>query len=67
VSVDERTIIGSFCCSFADFRETAQWVEDNADTVAPLVDYAKPLEDGPAIFRQLGEHSIEAHKILLIP
>ena len=67
VSVDERTVIGSFCYSFADFRETAQWVEDNVDLVAPLVDHAKPLEDGPEIFKQLGEHALEAHKILLIP
>lgn len=67
VSTDERQIIGSFCYSFADFRETAEWVEDHGDSVAPLIDHSRPLEEGPEIFRQLGEHAIEAHKILLVP
>lgn len=67
LSVDERTIIGSFCYSFADFRDTAEWVESNGDVVAPLIDHSVPLDQGPEVFRKLGEHSLEAHKILLVP
>jgi threonine dehydrogenase-like Zn-dependent dehydrogenase len=67
VSVDERTIIGSFCYSYADFRETAEWVADHPDLVSPLIDQAVPLSEGPRIFEQLGHHALEAHKILLVP
>jgi threonine dehydrogenase-like Zn-dependent dehydrogenase len=67
LSVDERTVVGSFCYSNSDFRDTADWVASHEDQVSPLVDRAVPLSDGPEIFRQLGDHSIDAHKILLLP
>ena len=67
VSVDERSILGSFCYSYQDFRETAEWVSSHEDQVAPLIEKAAPLEEGPGIFDQLGRHAIDAHKILLMP
>lgn len=67
VSVDERSIRGSFCYSYRDFRETAEWVSSHEDQVEPLIEKAAPLEEGPDIFDQLGRHAIDAHKILLTP
>jgi len=67
VSVDERSIIGSFCYSYADFRETADWVSSHEDEVAPLVEVTMPIEEGPEIFQKLGKHAIDSHKILLLP
>lgn len=67
VSVDERSIIGSFCYSFSDFRETADWVSSHEDEVAPLIERALPMDQGPEIFEQLGKHALDGHKILLLP
>jgi threonine dehydrogenase-like Zn-dependent dehydrogenase len=67
VCVDERSIMGSFCSSYSDFRETADWVSSHEEQVSPLIEMTAPLEDGPALFDQLGRHAREAHKILLTP
>lgn len=67
VSVDERVILGSFCYSYRDFRETADWVSSHEDQVAPLIEKTAPLAEGPELFDQLAKHAIEAHKILLLP
>lgn len=67
VSVDERSIIGSFCYSYADFRETAEWVSSHEEQVSPLIERALPMDQGPEIFGQLGRHEIDVHKILLLP
>jgi threonine dehydrogenase-like Zn-dependent dehydrogenase len=67
VSVDERIIMGSFCYSYRDFRETADWVSSHEEEVAPLIDRTIPLDQGPQIFDDLGHQTIDAHKILLTP
>jgi len=67
VSVDERIIMGSFCYSYSDFRETADWVSSHEEEVSPLIDCTIPLEQGPQIFSDLGHQAIDAHKILLLP
>lgn len=67
VSVDERSIMGSFCYSYSDFRETAEWVSSHEDEVSSLVEVALPMDRGPEIFEQLGKHTLDAHKILLLP
>jgi 2-desacetyl-2-hydroxyethyl bacteriochlorophyllide A dehydrogenase len=67
VSVAERSIIGTFCYSRADFEGTARWVESNAARLTPLIEAVEPLSMGPDIFTKLARRELNASKVLLAP
>ncbi|CAB4953534.1 MAG: alcohol dehydrogenase catalytic domain-containing protein [Actinobacteria bacterium] len=67
VSVAERTIVGSFCYSRADFELTARWLEQNAVIASRLIDTVEPMTAGPDIFTKLGRRELNSSKVLLAP
>jgi threonine dehydrogenase-like Zn-dependent dehydrogenase len=67
VSTEERTVVGSFSYSAADFRDTARWVGGMPEQLTHLVDGRVDLQGAPAAFRELGEGTSKASKVLVFP
>ena len=67
VSTEERTLIGSFCYSREDFRETAEWAEQAREVLGRLIEGRVDLEGAPSAFTELGRGESEASKILVFP
>lgn len=67
ISTRERSIIGTFGYSNSDFRECAAWAAESPADLDALIERTEPMSAGPAIFRALADHSLDAHKILLSP
>lgn len=67
ISTRERSIIGTFGYSSADFRASAVWAAEAPEDLDALIERTEPLTAGPEIFRALADHSLDAHKILLSP
>jgi L-iditol 2-dehydrogenase len=62
----ELTVRGSY--GFADeYEQAAAALAAGSIDVHPLVECVAPLEDGPELFRRLGEGSLEAVKVILAP
>ncbi|GAA4206510.1 zinc-dependent alcohol dehydrogenase [Actinocatenispora rupis] len=55
VSTEERTLVGSFSYSAADFRSAAEWVAGTPPELAHLVERQVDLADAPAAFTALAE------------
>lgn len=67
VSTEERTVIGSFCYSAAEFRDTAMWVGGAPAELASLVDGRVDLGGAPAAFTRLANGEDQASKVLVFP
>jgi threonine dehydrogenase-like Zn-dependent dehydrogenase len=67
VSTEERTVVGSFSYSAADFRDTAEWVGRVPDQLTHLVDGRVDLHGAPDAFRELGEGTSAKSKVLVFP
>ena len=67
VSTEERTIVGSFSYSAQDFRDTARWVGGVPEQLHQLVDGRVDLRGAPQAFRELGEGTSTASKVLVFP
>jgi len=67
VSTEERTLIGSFCYSKDDFRDTAKWVEEAREVLGRLIEGRVDLEGAPSAFSELARGQSEASKILVLP
>ncbi|MEQ4716578.1 alcohol dehydrogenase catalytic domain-containing protein [Nonomuraea sp. B19D2] len=67
ISTEERTLIGSFCYSAADFRETAAWVAEAPAELAALIDGRVDMDGAAETFRRLGRGESEASKVLVFP
>jgi threonine dehydrogenase-like Zn-dependent dehydrogenase len=67
VSTEERTLIGSFCFSAADFRETAAWVGEAADVLGRLIDGRVDLAGAAEAFTQLASGTSGRSKVLVYP
>jgi threonine dehydrogenase-like Zn-dependent dehydrogenase len=67
VSTKERSLIGSFCYTSAEFRETAVWAGTQPEKLARLIEGRVDLSDGAEAFRQLASGSTEASKVLVFP
>ncbi|MDQ0727606.1 threonine dehydrogenase-like Zn-dependent dehydrogenase [Microbacterium sp. W4I20] len=65
VSTEERTVIGSFCYTAAQFRSTAEWVAAHAADLEPLIDDSVLLADAPRAFADLADGTSKASKILV--
>lgn len=67
ISTEERTLIGSFCYSAADFRDTAAWVGRAPRNLARLVDGRVDLEHAADAFADLASGTSPRSKVLVFP
>lgn len=67
VSTAERSLIGSFCYSAADFRSTAEWVGGAPEELRHLIDGRVGMDEAPASFRALAEGASDCSKVLVLP
>lgn len=67
VSIEERTLVGSYCYPFAHFRETAQWVASAPPELAHLVEGRVGWDGAAEAFRSLAAGENPASKILVLP
>jgi threonine dehydrogenase-like Zn-dependent dehydrogenase len=67
ISTEERTLIGSFCYSRSDFRETAAWTEGAREVLGRLIEGRVDLEGAPSAFTELARGTSEASKVLVYP
>lgn len=65
VSTFERTIVGTFCYSAAEFAETARWAQDHPELLRALVSRTVRAEDGPAAFAEMAAGENPAGKVLV--
>jgi threonine dehydrogenase-like Zn-dependent dehydrogenase len=67
ISTEERTLVGSFCYTYDEFRETAAWVSTAPDVLAGLVDGHVDLDGAADAFTLLARGESSASKILVHP
>jgi threonine dehydrogenase-like Zn-dependent dehydrogenase len=67
ISTKERSVVGSFCYSAAEFRDTAQWAATMPDALEALVEGRTDLAGGPAAFEALARGTDPASKVLVFP
>lgn len=67
VSTEERTLIGSFCYSKEDFRDTARWAGEAHEALERLIEGRVDLDGAPSAFTELAKGETEASKILVLP
>ena len=65
VSTEERELVGSFCYSEREFRETAVWAGEHEDQLADLIDEVVTLGDAAEAFADLAAGRSSASKILV--
>jgi threonine dehydrogenase-like Zn-dependent dehydrogenase len=65
VSTAERSLVGSFCYTAAEFRDTAGWVGTAADRLVPLISQQVPVAAAPDAFTRLARGESGASKILV--
>jgi threonine dehydrogenase-like Zn-dependent dehydrogenase len=66
VSTEERSLVGSFTYSAADFRDAAQFVSSAPPEVGELISRRVPLDDGPQAFTDLAAGDGTAGKVLVV-
>jgi threonine dehydrogenase-like Zn-dependent dehydrogenase len=67
ISTKERSVVGSFCYSAAEFRDTAQWAATAPEQLATLIEGRTDLAGGPASFEALARGTDPASKVLVFP
>ena len=67
ISTGERSLIGSFTYSPAEFAETAAWVGTVPDGIGSLIDGRVGWEGAPQSFDDLARGRSTASKILVFP
>ncbi|MGW5362222.1 zinc-dependent alcohol dehydrogenase [Actinopolymorpha pittospori] len=67
VSIAERSLVGSYCYSGADFRTTAEWVASGPQELGRLVEGRVSLADAPEAFRALANGEDGSSKVLVFP
>lgn len=65
LSVDERTLVGSFTYSSTDFADAARWVGSAPPQAAALISRSVPLAEGPEAFAALARHDGTPGKVLV--
>ena len=65
ISTEERTVLGSFSYTEAEFRDTAAWVGAHAVELGVLVDTRVDLDEAPETFRALAARELSASKVLV--
>lgn len=67
ISTKQRSIIGAFTYSDAEFRETAEWIATRPPELARLIEGRVSLADAPQAFADLAERKNPASKVLVLP
>ena len=67
LSIEERTLIGSFCYAAAQFRSTAEWVATAPWELGRLVEGKVGLTEAPGAFEGLAKGTNGASKVLVFP
>lgn len=67
ISTQERSIVGSFCYSWAEFRDTAQWAGAAPDELGRLIEGRVDLAGSADAFTGLARGDNTASKILVLP
>jgi threonine dehydrogenase-like Zn-dependent dehydrogenase len=67
ISTKERSIVGSFCYSAAEFRTTAEWAAGVPDALDVLIEGRTDLDGGPGAFTALARGDDPASKVLVLP
>ncbi len=62
----ELTLRGSYTFA-AEFEDAIELIATGQVDVEPLIELTAPLDDGPDLFRRLGEGALEAVKVVLLP
>jgi L-iditol 2-dehydrogenase len=62
----ELTLRGSYTFS-SEFEEAIDLLATSQVDISPLIELTAPLEDGPGLFRRLGDGTLEAVKVVLQP
>jgi threonine dehydrogenase-like Zn-dependent dehydrogenase len=65
VSTDERSLVGSFAYSSAEFRDAAQWVSNGQTELSALISREVPLEQANDAFVGLAQMDGTAGKVLV--
>ena len=66
VSTRERTIVGSFCYTRAEFEATAAWVGSGPEVLNRLIEGRVSLDRAPETFAELARGDNPASKVLVI-
>jgi threonine dehydrogenase-like Zn-dependent dehydrogenase len=67
ISTHERSLIGSFCYTPAEFRETASWTGTATAELGRLVEGQVDLDGAPDAFARLASGDWAASKVLVCP
>ncbi|TDE14384.1 zinc-binding alcohol dehydrogenase [Jiangella asiatica] len=67
ISTEERTLIGSFCYTSAEFRETAEWIATAPQPLDRLIEGRVDLAGAPDAFEALARGTAAASKVLVYP
>jgi threonine dehydrogenase-like Zn-dependent dehydrogenase len=65
VSTQERTLVGSFTYTAADFADAAAWIGQAPPQAAELITRTVDLADGPRVFAELAGPNDIAGKVLV--
>jgi threonine dehydrogenase-like Zn-dependent dehydrogenase len=67
ITTQERSVVGSFCYTAAEFDATARWAGTKAAALTRLIDERVGLDDAPDAFERLAAGETDASKILVCP
>lgn len=67
ISTEERSLIGSFTYTAAEFAETAAWVGSQPEGLDQLIDGRVGWDGAPRAFDDLARGTTQASKILVFP
>lgn len=65
ISTKERSVVGSFCYTPAEFRDTALWAGTVPAELSRLIDGRVSLSDAPAAAERLARGTWQASKVLV--
>lgn len=65
ISTAERSILGAFCYTDSEFRETAAWAARSGELLDPLISRIVGLDGAPHAFSELASSPENASKILV--
>lgn len=67
ITTKERSVVGSFCYTFDEFRDTAAWVGTAPPELAGLIEDRRDLDAAQAAFTELARGESAASKIVIRP
>ena len=65
VSADERTILGSYCYTDKEFKDTATWLGLNIALVEPFISDVTTMTEAPEMFARFQEGSFEYNRVVI--